>query len=277
MPHVSLESHLHQSSFSAGTCNRSIRESHANHLDLLACSRRPGRFVRSTIDGRYRPRRPRAGSGGAEHSAAADQLGGQRTANPAEPRDRARRHAARGARHTGHQLPGCSLGRLAGIGDHGGHPVDPRPDAGGTRGSRVISGGGAVHSGAGAVGDARRAGVTLRGERHSGDDSGPDRRTAGGRESGRAGLVDPGLPAIPGLSAPSAPATPPAPQIPQAQVNMPAMPAGLPVNVPPQVRLPQDLPALASGQTPAAPAAPAAPAPAASPAGPAAPLLAALP
>ncbi|ARR82032.1 hypothetical protein MOTT27_01211 [Mycobacterium intracellulare subsp. yongonense] len=58
---------------------------------------------------------------------------------------------------------------------------------------------------------------------------------------------------------------------------MPAMPAGLPVNVPPQVRLPQDLPALASGQTPAAPAAPAAPAPAASPAGPAAPLLAALP
>jgi len=44
--------------------------------------------------------------------------------------------------------------------------------------------------------------------------------------------------------------------------------------VPPKVTLPQDLPALASGQ---APAAPGAPAPAPSPAGPAAPLLAALP
>jgi hypothetical protein len=74
---------------------------------------------------------------------------------------------------------------------------------------------------------------------------------------------------------------------------MPALPPGMPINVPAQVTLPQDLPALASGQAPAAPAAPApaapapaapapaAPAPAApapaSPAGPMAPLLSALP
>ena len=57
---------------------------------------------------------------------------------------------------------------------------------------------------------------------------------------------------------------------------MPAMPAGLPVSVPPKVTLPQDLPALASGQAPAAPGAPA-PAPAPGLANPAAPLLAALP
>ena len=55
---------------------------------------------------------------------------------------------------------------------------------------------------------------------------------------------------------------------------MPALLPGLPVNVPPQVTLPQDLPALTSGQ---APGAPAASAPAASPAGPVAPLLSALP
>lgn len=83
----------------------------------------------------------------------------------------------------------------------------------------------------------------------------------------------PGLPAIPGLSAPAAPAAPPAPQIPQAQVNMPALPSGMPVNVPPQLTFPQDLTALAAGR---APAAPAAPAPAA-PVSPVAPLLAALP
>jgi hypothetical protein len=60
---------------------------------------------------------------------------------------------------------------------------------------------------------------------------------------------------------------------------MPALLPGLPVNMPAQVTLPQDLPALA-GQAPAAPApgVPAAPAAAApSPAGPVAPLLAALP
>jgi hypothetical protein len=81
----------------------------------------------------------------------------------------------------------------------------------------------------------------------------------------------PGLPAIPGLSTPGSPATPAAPQMPQAKLDMPALPAGLPVNVPPQLTLPQDLPGLASGQPPAAPAA------AASPAGPMAPLLSALP
>ncbi len=65
----------------------------------------------------------------------------------------------------------------------------------------------------------------------------------------------PGLPAIPGLSTPAAPATPPAPQLPQAKVDMPALPSGLPVNVPAQVTLPQDLSALTSGQAPAAPTA----------------------
>jgi hypothetical protein len=83
----------------------------------------------------------------------------------------------------------------------------------------------------------------------------------------------PGLPAIPGLSTPSAPATPPTPAIPQARVEMPALPTGMPVNVPPQLNLPQDLTALA-GQIPGIAALPAA---AASPAGPASPLLAALP
>ncbi|MCV7100660.1 hypothetical protein H7I01_09685, partial [Mycobacterium palustre] len=66
----------------------------------------------------------------------------------------------------------------------------------------------------------------------------------------------PGLPAIPGLSAPAAPAAPAAPQIPQAKVDMPALPSNLPVTVPAQLTLPQDLSAL-TGHAPAAPAAPA--------------------
>ncbi|KKC04426.1 hypothetical protein, partial [Mycobacterium nebraskense] len=52
----------------------------------------------------------------------------------------------------------------------------------------------------------------------------------------------PGLPAIPGLSTPTAPATPPTPQIPQAKVDMPAFLPNLPVNMPAQMTLPQDLP-----------------------------------
>ena len=54
---------------------------------------------------------------------------------------------------------------------------------------------------------------------------------------------------------------------------MPALPSGLPINVPAQLTLPQDLSALTSGHAPAVPAAPAP----ASPAGPMAPLLAGLP
>jgi hypothetical protein len=52
--------------------------------------------------------------------------------------------------------------------------------------------------------------------------------------------------------------------VPQAKIDMPALP-GLPLNVPPQISLPRDLPALASGVAPGAPAAatpPAAAAPA---------------
>ncbi|KLO26248.1 hypothetical protein [Mycobacterium haemophilum] len=60
----------------------------------------------------------------------------------------------------------------------------------------------------------------------------------------------PGLPAsIPGVTGPATPAAAvPAstPGVPQAKVDMPAMPF-LPVNVPPQISLPGDLQALASG------------------------------
>jgi hypothetical protein len=64
---------------------------------------------------------------------------------------------------------------------------------------------------------------------------------------------------------------PSAPQIPQAKVTMPALPAGLPVNAPSQLTLPQDLPALGSGAPAvAAPAAPALP-------NPMSPLLSAIP
>ena len=50
---------------------------------------------------------------------------------------------------------------------------------------------------------------------------------------------------------------------------MPALPATLPINVPQELTVPQDLTALASGHAPAASAA--------SPAGPVAPLLSAMP
>jgi hypothetical protein len=88
----------------------------------------------------------------------------------------------------------------------------------------------------------------------------------------------PGLGSIPGLT-PAAPAAP-ASTLPQvAKVDMPALPGlpGLPLNVPPKLSLPGDLPALASGALPGAAgspvaAAPAAPAPLAAPS-----LLSALP
>jgi hypothetical protein len=75
----------------------------------------------------------------------------------------------------------------------------------------------------------------------------------------------PGLGSIPGLSAPAAPASAataassPLSQV--AKVDMPALP-GLPLNVPPKLSLPGDLPALASA-LPGAAALPAAVAPAA--------------
>jgi hypothetical protein len=72
----------------------------------------------------------------------------------------------------------------------------------------------------------------------------------------------PGLSSIPGL-APTAPAAAPtaASNLPQvAKVDMPALP-GLPLNVPPKLSLPGDLPALASGTVPGAAGAPAASAP----------------
>jgi hypothetical protein len=87
----------------------------------------------------------------------------------------------------------------------------------------------------------------------------------------------PGLSSIPGLTAPAAPASAAAPasgplsQV--ANVNMPALP-GLPLNVPPKLSLPGDLPALASA-LPGAAGAPAAVAPAA--AAPMPSLLSALP
>jgi hypothetical protein len=83
----------------------------------------------------------------------------------------------------------------------------------------------------------------------------------------------PGLSSIPGL-APTAPAAAAAPasNLPQvARVDMPALP-GLPLNVPPKLALPGDLPALASGTVPGAAGAPAASAPLTPPS-----LLAALP
>jgi hypothetical protein len=81
----------------------------------------------------------------------------------------------------------------------------------------------------------------------------------------------PGLSSIPGL-APTAPAAAPASNLPQvAKVDMPALP-GLPLNVPPRLSLPGDLPALASGTVPGAAGAPAASAPLTPPS-----LLAALP
>jgi hypothetical protein len=49
-----------------------------------------------------------------------------------------------------------------------------------------------------------------------------------------------------------------------AKVDMPALP-GLPLNVPPKLSLPGDLPALASGAVPGAAGTPAAPAPAPAP------------
>jgi hypothetical protein len=71
---------------------------------------------------------------------------------------------------------------------------------------------------------------------------------------------------IPGLTTPAAPASAAVPAgtpgIPQAKIDMPALPGAL-SNLPAQIRIPGDLPALAApGAQPAGtPAAPAAPAP----------------
>ena len=138
MPHVSLESHPYQSNFGRGTCSSITRESHANHLDLLARNRRRCRIVSRATDGRYRPRRPGARAGpGPQHSAAADRLGGQRTTDPAEPRDGTWRNAAPGASdrtRDHHHASGTDPGRGADTGLRAvTHPVHSRADPGGGR------------------------------------------------------------------------------------------------------------------------------------------------